>query len=660
MEPASKGGPTTMRRLNEAQYKNSIHAIFSPDIKVPGRFEPPLRDRGLLAIGDGTAVISRSGIEQYELRAREIASQVLSEKGRQGFMSCAPRSTKEFDKNCAAAFLGKYGRLLFRRPLNSVELTSALDVAELATKQTSDAYKGLEAGLARLLGSANFVFRIELSVPDSSMPGGARLDDHSLASRISFLMWNAPPDEELLAAAESGALRKSDGLTKQVERLAASPLFEQGVRAFFSDMFAYDLFDDLSKDQTIYPKYTSALAKDAQEQTLRTIVDHLVTNQGDYRDLFTTRKTFMNRNLASLYRVPLDASAGLDKWMPYTFSEADKRAGILTLAGFLMLDPSHEGRSSPTIRGKMVRELMLCHEVPLPPGNVDFSAVQNTSDPLNKTARDRLTVHQENPICAGCHSLTDPIGLSMENFDALGIFRTHENGAVIDASGQFEGKTYDDVMGLEKVLRDGPGVSSCAVQRAFEYGVGRPLTKSEIAWLNYAGERFAADGYRFPALMRHIANSQAFRAVAKEPASCRTKSPQSNELENRRVDMANWTRRNILRGMMRGSAVAVALPLLDIFLDDNGEALAASGAPIPTRFGTWFWGCGINAARWIPDKVGADYDLKAELVADWAVQEQGHGPVRFQLPSRRQAEPAALVGRHGDVCGRRADQRRNG
>ena len=106
-----------------------------------------------------------------------------------------------------------------------------------------------------------------------------------------------------------------------------------------------------------------------------------------------------------------------------------------------MLDPTHEGRSSPTIRGKSVRELLLCQKVPLPPPNVDFSAVQNTGDLIHKTARERLTIHQENPVCAGCHKITDPIGLSMENYDAIGAFRTHENGAPIDASGDFEGKT---------------------------------------------------------------------------------------------------------------------------------------------------------------------------------------------------------------------------
>jgi hypothetical protein len=515
-EPMSEGGPTTLRRLNEAQYKNSIATIFSPEIKVPGRFDPPLRDHGLLAIGDGKAVVSASGIEQYELRAREISAQVLAEDKRKTFLACEPKDAQAYDKACASQFFGKYGRLLFRRPLTSAELTGVNTLAAATTEQSGSFTKGLEVGLGRLLGSPNFIFRVERSIPDKRMPSGLRLDDYSLATRISFLLWNAPPDEELLTAAATGTLRTSAGLDGQVQRLTASPSFQQGVRAFFSDMFAYDQFDGLSKDQTIYPKYTSALAKSAQEQLLRTIVDHLVTQQGDYRDLFTTRNTFMNRGLAALYKVPLAQEAGLEGWVPYTFSDDDKRAGILTLAGFLMLDPSHEGRSSPTIRGKNVRELFLCQPVPLPPANVDFSAVQNTGDQVHKTARERLSLHQENPACAGCHALTDPIGLSMENYDALGNYRTQENGAPIDASGTFESKAYKNVLGLNVALHDSLTAPTCATQRVFEYGVGRSLTQSEQGWLEYAGRAFAADGYRFPALMRRIATSQAFQAVAKE------------------------------------------------------------------------------------------------------------------------------------------------
>lgn len=516
VEPDAIGSLPGFRRLNPAQYARSIEQIFGAGIRVPGRFEPPLRVHGLMAVGDGMVTISPSGIEQYELRAREISGQVLSKDRKSSVLSCAPATPSEFDEACATEFFGKYGRLLYRRPLTSAELAGVIGLARKATAIGHDFDKGLEAGLARMLSSPKFIFRVEGGAVDPLDPKQRRLDDYSLASRISFLLWDAPPDAALLDAAGRGDLRDPGKLAAQVDRLIGSPRFEQGVRAFFSDMFGFEQFDGLSKDQAIYPKFSGPLAKDAEEQLLRTIVDLLVTNKGDYRDLFTTRKTFMNRNLAALYKLPVE-EGGVEGWTPYTFAPSDKRAGIFTLAGFLMLDPTHEGRSSPTIRGKTVRELFLCQMVPPPPPNVDFAVVLNTSDPVHRTARERLEVHQENPSCVGCHSITDPIGLSMENYDASGAFRTHENGALIDASGKFEGKPYGNVIELQQLMRASESTSSCVAQRAFEYGVGRQPTQSEEKWIEYAAGRFAADRYQLPALMRRIATSKVFASVAEGP-----------------------------------------------------------------------------------------------------------------------------------------------
>jgi hypothetical protein len=515
---AATTGAPGFRRLNEAQYIRSIEQIFGPEISVPGRFDPPRREDGLLAIGEGRVTVSPSGIEQYELRAREISAQVLAEDRRAAVVPCAAQVGKGFDRQCAASFLSKYGRILYRRPLADQEMGAILALAQAAASKSGSFHKGLEIGLARLLISPNFIFRVERSEADPAHPGEHRLDRYSLATRLSFLLWDAPPDEVLLDAAAAGDLHDPVKLGAQVDRLMADRRFEHGVRSFFSDMFGYEQFQGLSKDQSIYPKFTSQMAKDAQEQSLRTIIDHLVTNKGDYRDLFVTKKTFMNRNLGALYKVPVEA-AGMDGWTPYVFGPEDPRGGLLTLAAFLMLDPTHEGRSSPTIRGKSVREFLLCQQVPQPPPNVDFAAVQDVHNPLHRTARQRLAIHAENPACAGCHALTDPVGLSMENYDAFGEFRTHENDALIDASGTFDGKSYKGLMEFSRLLRDSPDVPMCLVQRSFEYAAGRPVADSEAEWLETTNQAFAKDGYRFSALLRRIATSRTFAKVAApEPA----------------------------------------------------------------------------------------------------------------------------------------------
>ena len=498
--------PTAFRRLNEAQFINSIRDFFGADIKIPGRFDPSLREEGLLAIGDAHVSITPSSVEQIELRARDIAGQVMAKERRDKFLSCAAT-----DAACAMRFFAKYGRMLYRRPLEPDEIALLARVANSATKISGDFHKGIEAGLARMLSSPNFLFRVEWATLDSAT-GTRRLDDYSLATRISFLLWNAPPDEALLDAAAAGELRDQPSLGRQVDRMLASPKFEQGVRAFFSDMFAYDGFDGLSKDQSLFPIYTSQIAKDAREQTLRTIVDLLLTNRGDFRDLFTTRKTFMNRNLGALYGVPVETGAVGD-WAPHIFGPGDQRAGLLTFAAFLMLDPTHEARTSPTTRGKALRELFLCQIVPPPAGNVDFTEFEATKGGF-KTVRERLTPHRENPTYAGCHAITDPIGLAMENYDTIGNYRTMETGVRIDASGDFDGKPFQNAIELQKLLRDSPTAPNCVTQRVYEYGVGRAADDNDEAVLRGLQEQFAKERYGFVALMRMIATSDVFRAVA--------------------------------------------------------------------------------------------------------------------------------------------------
>ncbi|MEJ6010405.1 DUF1592 domain-containing protein [Novosphingobium aquae] len=517
-----------MRRLNEAQYSRSIEQVFGPGITIPGRFEPSLREKGLLAIGDAHVTVTGSGFEQNELRARQIAAQAFKEK--RVALACDGASTA-FDLACAQTFIRDLGRHLYRRPLTEAEVASITGLARTAADKSGSMARGLQAALERMLVSPNFIFRIERTVADPAAPGVRRLDDYSLATRISFLLWDAPPDKTLLEAVARGDLRDPAKTSRLIDAMLASPRFELGTRAFFSDMFGYDQFQGLAKDQAIYPKFNSSLARDAQEQTLRTIVDLLLTNRGDYRDLFTTRKTFMTRSLGALYRVPVPATA-FDGWAPYTFPANEPRSGILSLAGFLMLDPTHEGRSSPTIRGKSVRELLLCQMVPQPPANVNFQLVQDVSNPLYRTARQRLTVHQESPACAGCHKLTDPIGLSLENYDAVGNYRTHENSALIDASGTFEGKPYVGLLGLAGRLRESEAVPSCLVRRAFEYGVGREAAEADTAVLEQSAARFAAGGYRFPALMKSLAMSDAIRAVA-PPSPGRTAARNAGQVEGK-------------------------------------------------------------------------------------------------------------------------------
>lgn len=493
-------------RLNQAQYRNSIADIFGEDIRIPGRFESEVRREGLLAIGSRSVSITPAGMEQYDLMAREIAHQVVDVHHRHTLLPCLPKQENKANAVCTQKNLEAIGRLLFRRPMTQEEVAIRVAIAANTSHALDDYYVGLEQGLASLLIAPQFLFREEAFETEPDDPSGQRLTVYAKATRLSFLLWNSTPDLRLLDAAETGELDTQVGLARQVERLLSSPRVETGLRAFFYDMFGFDVFEDIAKDPIIYPTFSASLGDDMREQTLRMVINHVLKEEKDYRDLFTTRQTFVNRATGALHGVP--AFNG-DVWQKYEFPENGPSAGLLMQPSFLSLH-SHPGRPSATLRGKAVRELLLCQEVPAPPGSVDFNIVQDTSNPDFKTARERLTAHRSEPMCAGCHKVTDPIGLALENFDAMGNFRLRENGAMIDPSGDLDGAAFDDARGLSQRLRDDPQIASCLVTRLYGYAIGEKPHKGDKKWLANMTKQFVEDGYRVPALLKKIALSRGF------------------------------------------------------------------------------------------------------------------------------------------------------
>jgi hypothetical protein len=513
------GGPPTVRRLSKAQYTNIISDVFGEDVKVVGSFEPDLRD-GLLAVASSSETFSSSGAERYYAIARSVATQAVDEKYRHRIAQCEPRNPNGADSACAAEFLGRAGRLLLRRPMKKGELDSAVQLAETNSTSQHDFKAGLSVALASILIKPDFLFVVERADPQTIESGVAKLDGFSLASRISLFLWNSSPDYDLLRAAESGELSTRSGLNKQVQRMLASPRLERGVRAFFYDFLGFDNFDQLLKDSSTYPAYRDVVRSEAQEQTLRTIVQLLLKERGDYRDLFTTRKTFVSRALGPLYRIPVPASTG---WTPYEFPPESGQAGILSQVSFTSLH-AHPGRGSPTLRGKAIREVFLCQIVPAPPANVNFDLIQDTKNPNMRTARDRLVAHATDPSCSGCHKVMDPMGLTLENFDGAGQHRATENDAMINVNTQVDGTEVDGTVGLGQHLHDNPTVASCLVDKMTRFALGRNIDPREKAWKDYLTKSFAADRYRLPALMQQIAVSKAFRNVEFQVAGPHTET----------------------------------------------------------------------------------------------------------------------------------------
>lgn len=505
-EPETQGTEPRMRLITTDQYVNSLMYVFGSSVHTQGEFSPAERTDGLLANGAAIAGVSASLLEQFQRTAASVAAQVVDEAHRNYLIPCKPASEDAADNICATEFLSKTGRLLFGRALSDSEITVYVASAEAGAESLGDFYKGLATALEGMLISPDLLFILENAEPDPETPGRLRLDAYSIASRLSYFFWNASPDAELLDAAESGELQTEDGLARAIDRMLASPRLYSGMQAFFDDMFAFDDFNTLSKDPLIYPTFTSVTAAAAREQTLRTVLNHLIVNEEDYRDLFTTRSTFISPELAVLYDMP--APSG---WTPYTFPPDSLRAGLLTHVSFLALH-AHPGRSSPTLRGKALRELLLCQHVPPPPPDVDFSVIMNQNSHY-PTQRDRVAAHLENPSCAGCHRVTDPTGLSLENFNGEGRFRLTENEVLIDATGNLDGVEFENVVGLGQALRNNSALPSCLVQRLYSYGSGGATGAKDNQILEYFNERFAADGYQLPDLLRTIGSSDSFTRV---------------------------------------------------------------------------------------------------------------------------------------------------
>ncbi|MBT4741093.1 MAG: DUF1592 domain-containing protein [Rhodospirillaceae bacterium] len=509
-EPLTESSEPQLRRLTEQQYRNTIRDVFGGNIVVAGRFDPLERIDGLLALGASSATITPAALERYEGLARTIALQVVDEENRKVLMPCAPASATARDNACAETFVSSVGRFLFRRPLTDAEQTLYTSLSGSGAESLGDFYQGLAYGLTGMMVSPKFLYINETVEADPEHDDLYRLDAYSKATRLSFLLWNTTPNAVLLDAAAAGDLDNEDGLEQQFERMIASPRVENGLTAFFEDMLEFERFDILEKDPIIYPAFILAVTEDAKEQTLRTLTHLLLDEKADYRDIFTTRKTFISGALGPVYRVPVENPEG---WAPYEFPDNSPWAGIHTHLSFQALF-SHPGKSSPTLRGQAVREHLLCQKIPEPPGDVDFSDFNDDTNPINLTARQRLTAHNEEASCAGCHKLMDPIGLAMETFDGAGQLRTTENGAVIDTSGELDGIAYTDAVGLGQALRQNPSAPACVTHRLYAYGTGHSPVPAERQWMAHLEEKFAETGYKVTELLKEIVLSDAFYRVA--------------------------------------------------------------------------------------------------------------------------------------------------
>jgi hypothetical protein len=390
----------------------------------------------------------------------------------------------------------------WRRPLTGEELDRLVGIAAQSAEALGDFFAGFEYALAALLQSPHFVFRVELGAGAVSE---RRFDDFALASRLSFFVWNTAPDQALLEAAASGALSTEAGLRVQAERLLASPRAREGLGNYFSEQLSLYKLDALAKDPTLFEHFDTELGPDAREETLRFLLHTVFDADADFRDVMTSRESFLNPRLASLYAVPAPT---LDGFRQVALPASAERAGLLSHASVLNLN-AHQTSSSATLRGKFVRTVLLCQPIPPPPVNVDTSIPEPSA--TARTLRERVKVHLESPACASCHSLLDPIGLGLENYDAVGRWRDRDNDAPIDATGDLDGVRFDGPSELGQAIRDHEAFAPCVVRTLARYATGRVEAPGEHVLLDDLSARFAALDYRLQPLLLEVIMSPMFR-----------------------------------------------------------------------------------------------------------------------------------------------------
>jgi len=420
------------------------------------------------------------------------------------------RSSPEIDANedgCATKILSTLARRAYRRPTTSEDIQALLGFYKSA-RTDGNFDTGVRAALERLLVSPDFLFRIEAD-PDKVTPGtGYRLSDVELASRLSFFLWSSIPDEELLDLAIRGKLRDAGVLDRQVRRMLSDPRGRTAlVENFFEQWLQTRNVWLLTPDtNTKFPWFDDNLRTAFVRET-ELFLDAQLTEDRSVVDLLTASDTFLNERLARHYGIPNVYGSHFRR---VTLTD-ENRWGLLGKASVLAVT-SYPTRTSPTIRGKWLLENILAAPVPPPPPDVDRNLeADKTAKP--SSVREMLELHRRNPVCASCHARMDPLGFSLENFDALGQWRTIDEGTAINASGVLlDGTKVEGPAALRRALVAQKEQFVRAVTgKLLTYGVGRQMEYYDAPAIRAIARAAAADDYRWSSTILAIVKSTPFQ-----------------------------------------------------------------------------------------------------------------------------------------------------
>ena len=420
---------------------------------------------------------------------------------------CRPASRDAADEAaCAREIFSTLARRAYRRPVTERDLAVLLDFYEQGRAE-GGFEAGVELGLRRLLASPDFLFRVARE-PDGAAPGTPyRVPDLELASRLSFFLWSSIPDDELLDLAEAGTLHRPEVLEAQTRRMLADPRADALVENFAGQWLYLRNVRALTPDEDLFPDFGEALRRSFQRET-ELFFASVLREDRSVLDFLTADYTFVNERLARHYGMPNVYGSHFRR---INLPDASRR-GLLG-HGSILAATAYPTRTSPVLRGKWVLENLLGTPPPLPPPDVP-SLEETTSDGAARSMREAMEEHRANPVCASCHRLMDPPGFALEQFDAVGRYRTrNEANAPIDASGVLpDGTVFEGAAGLREALLGRPDLFvTTLTEKLLVYALGRGVEHHDAPAIRAITREAAADGHRFSSLILGVVKSPPFQ-----------------------------------------------------------------------------------------------------------------------------------------------------
>jgi len=429
---------------------------------------------------------------------------------------CRP-TTNAQEEECARRILTALARRAYRGQNSSNDLDRLMEFYR-SGRRSGNFDSGIQTALARMLASPKFLIRVERD-PANAAPGSTyRLSDFELASRLSFFLWSTIPDDQLLDLAAKGSLKDPAVLERQVRRMMADPKAQALIENFAGQWLYLRNLRRMVPNSMDFPDFDDNLRTSFERET-QLFFDSIIREDRNVLDLMTAKYTFVNERLAKHYGIPNVYGSNFRR-IELT---DEARWGLLGKGSVLMVS-SHTDRTSPVVRGKWVLENLLGTPAPPMPANVPPLSESNSKGGHVLTMRERMEEHRANPVCASCHKIMDPIGFSMENFDAIGAWRMREGGtkgSPIDASGQLmDGTKVNGVVELRRALMREPEIFVQTVtEKLMTYGLGRGVAAPDMPMVRAIVRDSARDDYRFSALVLRIIRSPQFQMRITAPSS---------------------------------------------------------------------------------------------------------------------------------------------